>query len=106
MIPFHGPAATVQNAFATELSQFALPGGGTAHAPTTSVSLPAGVAGYVRAVLGLNDLVREHRLGPARPANRRTATPAAPRPHGAVATTPGGPKACPTRPAPPPSSAA
>ena len=67
MIPFHGPAATVQTAFATELSQFALPGGGTAHAPTTSVSLPAGVAGYVTAVLGLNDLVREHRLGPALP---------------------------------------
>ena len=65
VIPFHGPAATVQTAFATQLSEFALPGGGTAHAPTTSVSLPADVAGYVTAVIGLNDLVRVHRLGPA-----------------------------------------
>jgi hypothetical protein len=67
VIPFHGRAATVQTAFATELSQFALPGGGTAHAPTTAVSLPTGVAGDVTAVLGLNDLVREHRLGAAQP---------------------------------------
>jgi hypothetical protein len=97
VIPFHGPAMTVETAFTTELSQFALPGGGIAHAPTTSVSLPAGVAGYVTAVLGLNDLVREHRTGSAPPTTRsrhdgrdghadaRTA---------AVAATPGGPKAC------------
>ncbi|MFZ0388266.1 MAG: protease pro-enzyme activation domain-containing protein, partial [Solirubrobacteraceae bacterium] len=63
VIPFRGSAATVQTAFATELAVFALPGGGIAHAPTTSVSLPADVAGYVAAVLGLNDLVHEHRLG-------------------------------------------
>ncbi len=103
VIPFRGPAATVQTAFATELSEFALPGGGTAHAPTTAVSLPAGVAGYVTAVLGLNNLVVEHRLGPARPAT--TAPPArATRRAGrdshaaartaVVAATPGGPKPC------------
>jgi hypothetical protein len=95
VIPFHGPAARVETAFATELSQFALPGGTTAHAPTASVSLPAGVAGYVTTVLGLNDLVHEHRLGPAQPTPK---TPRAGHPAArtaAVPATPGGPKACP-----------
>jgi Pro-kumamolisin, activation domain/IPT/TIG domain len=110
VIPFSGPAGRVETAFATELSQFALPGGGTAHAPTASVSLPVGVAGYVTTVLGLNGLVREHRLGPA-PSTSTTPRTGHTRPPGpsahtgssghaaartvAVAATPGGPKACP-----------
>jgi hypothetical protein len=97
VVPFHGPAARVQTAFATELSQFALPSGGTAHAPTASVSLPANIAGYVTSVLGLNDLVRERRLGTAPPTGGthrggRDGHPAART--AAVPATPGGPKAC------------
>ena len=94
VIPFHGPAARVQSAFATELSRFALPGGATAHAPTTSVSLPAGIAGYVTTVLGLNDLVRERRLGPAQPTDTARRDGHAAARTAAVAATPGGPKAC------------
>jgi len=98
VIPFHGPAIRVQTAFATELSRFALPGGATTHAPTTSVSLPADIAGYVTTVLGLNDLVREHRLGPAQPpgtAHRDGRNGHAAARTAATAATPGGPKACP-----------
>jgi Pro-kumamolisin, activation domain/IPT/TIG domain len=100
VIPFRGPSARVQTAFATALSRFALPGGATAHAPTTSVSLPAGVAGYVTAVLGLDDLVREHRIGSALPTGTRRRDGrdgrdghAAAR-TAAVAATPAGPRAC------------
>jgi Pro-kumamolisin, activation domain/IPT/TIG domain len=100
VVAFHGPASRVQSAFGTELSQFALPGGGTAHAPTESVSLPADVAGYVTAVLGLNDLVQEHWLGPAEPASAAHHSGSGghadhPAAHAAaVAATPGGPSAC------------
>jgi Pro-kumamolisin, activation domain/IPT/TIG domain len=94
VIPFRGPAITVQTAFATELSRFALPGGTTAYAPTASVSLPANIASYVSAVLGLNNLVREHRTGSAQPtATTRHDGHAAAR-RAVVAATPGGPKAC------------
>ncbi|HEX5191895.1 MAG TPA: IPT/TIG domain-containing protein [Solirubrobacteraceae bacterium] len=82
VVPFSGPAARVQTAFATKLGSYAMPNGSVAHAPTTSVSLPANVAGDVATVLGLNDIVREHRIGPpvhlhdarrAHPAARSTA---------------------------------
>jgi len=95
VIPFHGSAIRVQTAFGTELSRFALPGGGTAHAPTASVSLPSAVAGYVTTVLGLNDLDREHRLGPAQPPARTTGRRAVAARASAVPATPNGPAACP-----------
>jgi hypothetical protein len=96
VIPFQGPAIRVQTAFATELSRFALPGGATTHAPTASASLPAGIARYVSTVLGLNDLVREHRIGsaPTGAVQRDDRAGHAAARTAAIAATPGGPQAC------------
>jgi hypothetical protein len=91
VVPFRGSAARVQDAFSTELSSYAMPDGAVAHAPTTSVSLPAGVAGDVATVLGLDDILTEHRLGPPPRATRHRdrAARAAAAPAAA-----GGPRAC------------
>ena len=91
VVPFSGPVARVQGAFSTELSSYAMPDGAIAHAPTASVSLPADVAGDVTTVLGLNDILTEHRLGPpVRGARRGHAAARA----AAAATAAGGPNAC------------
>ena len=90
VVPFSGPAARVQRTFATSLSRYAIPGGATAYAPTSSVSLPASVAGDVATVLGLNDIIAEHRLGPPGPAARRGHPARA----AAATSSAGGPKAC------------
>jgi Pro-kumamolisin, activation domain/IPT/TIG domain len=91
VVPFSGPAARVQRAFATKLASYAMPDGAVAHAPTTSVSLPAGVAGDVTTVLGLNDILTEHRLGPGMRSARRGHAAARAT---AVPASAGGPKAC------------
>jgi Pro-kumamolisin, activation domain/Fibronectin type III domain/IPT/TIG domain len=83
LIGFRGTAARAEAAFGTRLQRVALAGGGTGQAATSAVSLPASIAPYVTAVLGLNRLTREHsaamavpaRHGPAR-RGRRTVTPA------------------------------
>jgi subtilase family serine protease len=91
-IPVTATAAQIESAFSVRLASFRRPGGGTGFANTTAPKLPAGVAGDVQAVIGLDNLNLQHplnlapsRISGAKAARSKAAVPAAPA---------AGPKAC------------
>jgi len=57
-LPVSGTVAQVQRAFSVTESQVRLPGGRTAFANDRAPRLPAGIAGSVQVVLGLDDVAR------------------------------------------------
>ena len=60
LVGFSGSAATVENAFRTELERYRLADGAIGQATTSAVHVPSTIAGSVIAVVGLNDLVHAH----------------------------------------------
>lgn len=87
-VSFAGTASRVEAAFHTGLVRVALASGGTGQATTSAVRVPASIAPDVQAVLGLDQLVREHAVMAASP-RAHAARSAAPAP-----ATSGGPVAC------------
>ena len=88
LVEFSGSASKVETAFHTHLSHVRLHSGTTAITPTSSLQLPATIAGSVQTVVGLSDTVA--RLpGAVRP-NGKQGTAVAP----AVPAVAGGPHAC------------
>ena len=67
LLRFAGSAAQVEDAFHTQLESFRLADGAAGHATTSSVAVPSTIAGSVVAVVGLDNLVHEQRLGMAAP---------------------------------------
>jgi len=59
LVSFQGTAAKVEAAFHTGLQRVRLADGSIGQATTSSVRLPASIAQYVQAVVGLDQLVRE-----------------------------------------------
>jgi subtilase family serine protease len=55
-LPISGSAARIESAFHTSLAEVSLAGGRTAYVNRQAPSLPAAVAPYVQAVVGLDDL--------------------------------------------------
>ncbi|HLN15592.1 MAG TPA: S53 family peptidase, partial [Acidimicrobiales bacterium] len=72
-----GPAAAVAAAFGTPLDAVELSSGARSYANTTAPTLPAEVAGAVRAVAGLDGLARFHPQVVLEPKAHGTGTPAA-----------------------------
>ena len=66
LVNFSGSARTVQGAFHTHLENYRRSNGTIGRQTTEPVTLPATVAPHVAAVIGLNNLVQEHALGPVR----------------------------------------
>jgi hypothetical protein len=93
MVFFSGNAQSVETAFHTSLGRYRLAHGGVGYATTSPIQLPASIAGSVRTVVGLDDLVRQQSAGPIRPpASMRSRFPAAT--GGSVPHTAVGPDAC------------
>jgi hypothetical protein len=92
LLSFTGSAKDVEAAFHTGLGRYRLADGTTGRATTSSVQLPAAIAGSVAAVVGLNDLVHAHpaiiRHGSGAAAGKPAVTRAA------IAPVAGGPAAC------------
>ena len=57
LVSFSGSAATVENAFRTELERYRLADGAIGQATTSAVHVPSTIAGSVIGVVGLDDLV-------------------------------------------------
>jgi hypothetical protein len=92
-VSFTGPSSRVETAFHTGLNRYRLADGTTGRATTSSVQLPASIAGSVAAVVGLNDLVRLRPAHIQRGTSRLTGSrPAAIR--AAVTPVAGAPSAC------------
>ena len=93
LVNFSGSARAVQGAFHTHLENYRRSNGTIGRQTTAPVTLPATVAPHVAAVIGLNNLVGEHALGPVRPtAHARAHTAAAT--SASFAHPAGSPKAC------------
>ena len=60
LVSFSGSAATVENAFRTELERYRLADGTIGQATTSAVHVPSAIAGSVIGVVGLDDLVHAH----------------------------------------------
>lgn len=91
-IPVTATAAQIESAFSVRLASYRRPGGGTGFANTTAPKLPAGVAGDIQAVIGLDNLNQQH---PLNMAPSRVSGAKAARSKGAVPAVPAaGPKAC------------
>lgn len=84
LIPVHTTVALAERAFGTAIDRFRLPSGRVAFANVSAPRVPASIARYVQAVVGLDDVVR---LVPAGAVGR------APRPAG-PATRASGPAPC------------
>jgi hypothetical protein len=91
LVQFKGSAAAVESAFHTGLEKVHLADGSIGQATTSSVRIPASIAGDVVAVVGLDQLVKETAGPVPAAATPHARTPAA----AAPATSGGGPVACP-----------
>jgi subtilase family serine protease len=60
LLPVHGPAAAMAQAFGTSLASVRLPSGQTAYTDTVAPTVPSGLAGVVHGVVGLSDVARWH----------------------------------------------
>jgi hypothetical protein len=58
LIPVKGTATQVDSAFAVAEHQFELPSGRIAYAPTTEPTVPSGLEPSVKAIVGLDDVVK------------------------------------------------
>jgi len=101
MLPVNGSVGRVESAFHTRLAAYRLAGGARGWAAATVPLLPAGVAGAVQAVLGLDELATPHSMLERAPTSARraaagrttasTVTPRVATPQAATAV----PQACP-----------
>ncbi|HEY1733385.1 MAG TPA: protease pro-enzyme activation domain-containing protein [Acidimicrobiales bacterium] len=60
LLPVHGSAAAMAQAFGTSFASVRLPSGQTAYTDTVAPTVPSGLAGVVHGVVGLSDVARWH----------------------------------------------
>lgn len=76
LLDFKAPASKVESAFRTGLARYKLADGSIGRARTGAIRVPASIAKYVTAVVGLDNTVKAHAEG-LRPSTKAAATRAA-----------------------------
>ncbi|HEV3309507.1 MAG TPA: protease pro-enzyme activation domain-containing protein, partial [Chloroflexota bacterium] len=78
MVFFNGNANRIKTTFHVQLGHYRLAQGGAGYAPMSAIQLPSSIAGSVRTVVGLDNLVHLKSADPIRPpASMRGSFPAA-----------------------------